>query len=483
MAQYHESNFTAANGTAVSTLTPTVGDALFTANGVTVQNNRAYGSASNSLFSQLSETNSGLRPPYAAHQVAVAFRRVSGVPSGVRILGREAAQDTATCYEVTVNGTTLELLVRAAGSPTSLGTATISTTDGGDYTAVLVMDGTDISVKWNGSTVIGPVSDSTITSLSPTPNGRYAWVYPGAGSSTTGWHVDKFEVQDVGDDAPASVADSLEYGTQPANTNVGSTMPPFTVRAVDSTQSDALDTSYTGNITVAATGTGNYTGTVTRAAIAGVATFNDIVPQTIGTGLTFTASASGLGTEVSSTFNITVPSGSGTILLGGGMQRAITDGETTASRKRLFFDIRDSAGAAWAGSVTGVKAQLSISGATAAASTNDIVRVSGASHYIELTNDERAAASPGDVIEAWVAAATGRLESTHAFAEITASDVYAAALTETAIANAVVEAEIDALETYNRTPNTAATITGPINGATTLTSVTDAAYEPIKSIS
>jgi hypothetical protein len=52
----------------------------------------------------------------------------------------------------------------------------------------------------------------------------------------------------------------------------------------------------------------------------------------------------------------------------------------------------------------------------------------------------------------------------------------------TAIANAVVEAEIDALETYSRTTNTAATITGPTNGATTLTITTDAAYLPIKSI-
>jgi hypothetical protein len=52
----------------------------------------------------------------------------------------------------------------------------------------------------------------------------------------------------------------------------------------------------------------------------------------------------------------------------------------------------------------------------------------------------------------------------------------------TAIANAVVEAEIDALETYNRTSNTAATITGPTSGAVTLAIVTDASYEPIKSI-
>jgi hypothetical protein len=67
--------------------------------------------------------------------------------------------------------------------------------------------------------------------------------------------------------------------------------------------------------------------------------------------------------------------------------------------------------------------------------------------------------------------------------ELTASDPRAAALTDSSIANAVVEAEIDALETYNRTSNTAATITGPTNGATTLTITTDAAYEPIKSIS
>jgi hypothetical protein len=67
--------------------------------------------------------------------------------------------------------------------------------------------------------------------------------------------------------------------------------------------------------------------------------------------------------------------------------------------------------------------------------------------------------------------------------ELVGSDPRTAALTETAIANAVVEAEIDALETYNRTSNTAATITGPTNGATTLTITTDAAYEPIKSIS
>jgi hypothetical protein len=63
---------------------------------------------------------------------------------------------------------------------------------------------------------------------------------------------------------------------------------------------------------------------------------------------------------------------------------------------------------------------------------------------------------------------------------VTASALATDAVTE--IANAVVEAEIDALETYSRTTNTAATITGPTSGSNALTITTDAAYEPIKSI-
>jgi hypothetical protein len=75
------------------------------------------------------------------------------------------------------------------------------------------------------------------------------------------------------------------------------------------------------------------------------------------------------------------------------------------------------------------------------------------------------------------------LQKRYIEAQIGPSTALTAASSTTEIANAVVEAEIDALETYNRTSNTAATITGPVNGATTLTITTDAAYEPIKSIS
>ena len=162
------------------------------------------------------------------------------------------------------------------------------------------------------------------------------------------------------------------------------------------------------------------------------------------------------------------------------MQRAMKDAETTASRKRLFFDIRDDAGAAWAGSVTGLKAQLSISGASEAASTNDIVRVGGALHYVELDNTEAQSAAAGDVICARVAATTGRLESV-AYLEITADDAYAAALTAQDVADAVNDDAITRFKTYDRSSNTAATIDDSNGSPVSITLTTNSAYEPIAS--
>jgi hypothetical protein len=82
----------------------------------------------------------------------------------------------------------------------------------------------------------------------------------------------------------------------------------------------------------------------------------------------------------------------------------------TASLRRipLFIYVNNAFGA-WAGSVTGIKAQLSFKGAAEAASTNDIVRVAGALHYIELTQAETNT-STGHV-NARVAATGGNLEA------------------------------------------------------------------------
>lgn len=154
----------------------------------------------------------------------------------------------------------------------------------------------------------------------------------------------------------------------------------------------------------------------------------------------------------------------------------------TAAERRIPFVLLDATDLVTPEdvTVTGVKVSLSFGGGTAANSTNDIVKVDGGTgrYYLELTQTEANNA---------VGPVHGHLQPsgcarTYVEAMIGPSTALTAASTATDIANAVVEAEIDALETYNRSSNTAATITGPINGATTLTITTDASYEPIKSI-
>lgn len=111
--------------------------------------------------------------------------------------------------------------------------------------------------------------------------------------------------------ATAVVATKLMFTTQPANTVVGSVMANVVVAAVDG--DDNLDTSFTGDITLALqTGSGALFGTLTKAAVNGVATFNDLGNNTLNTGAVLRATSVGLTLVDSNSFNFTLnPSGSG----------------------------------------------------------------------------------------------------------------------------------------------------------------------------
>lgn len=63
-----------------------------------------------------------------------------------------------------------------------------------------------------------------------------------------------------------------------------------------------------------------------------------------------------------------------------------------------------------------------------------------------------------------------------------ASTVEIGSTSKTAIANEVVEAEITALKTYNRSADTTATIDGPTSGTTSFGVSTDSSYKPIKTL-
>lgn len=128
------------------------------------------------------------------------------------------------------------------------------------------------------------------------------------------------------------------------------------------------------------------------------------------------------------------------------MGRLLQDGETSAGRKRIVLLIYQEDGKTpWAGSVTGKKAQLSINGGTEAASTNDVVRVGGAVHYVELTDVEAAAATAGDQYLVRVAASGGNHLEAFNYFDVLGGDWFSAPLTATSVADTVLGRDMSAV--------------------------------------
>lgn len=110
-------------------------------------------------------------------------------------------------------------------------------------------------------------------------------------------------------DPGAGPATQLVFGVQPSTTTVGAAItPPVRVAAVNAVGD--TDVAFTGNITVAITpGTGTpaaaLAGTLTRAAVNGIAVFSGLSIDSVGFGYTLTASSSGLTPGTSAAFDIT----------------------------------------------------------------------------------------------------------------------------------------------------------------------------------
>jgi hypothetical protein len=242
---------------------------------------------------------------------------------------------------------------------------------------------------------------------------------------------------------PPIVADSLLFSTQPQNTVVGSTMAPIQVSAVDSTQSDAVDTDNTDNITLPDADS-NYTGTKTKAAVAGVATFDDIVPLKILTGTTLTATHASFADEVSATFNTTAPSGGGVTipLEAEPMATPVLKNAADPKKRRIYMNVWNDDGTPWSGSVSTVKPTLN--GVTG---TEDIVRVGGALHYAQPTQAESNTSEP--VITAVLEESGSRIAAQGiglvSESDFTAASVTTAALRDDAIA-LIAEMENDPAE-------------------------------------
>ena len=114
-------------------------------------------------------------------------------------------------------------------------------------------------------------------------------------------------------------ATRLAFTAQPTSTVVGTAITPAVqVTARDNFGNTA--TGFTGNVTITLgnnPGGASLGGTKTRAAVAGVATFNNLTLSKVGSGYTLRASASGLSGATSSAFNVTA-TGSTVVLVGAG---------------------------------------------------------------------------------------------------------------------------------------------------------------------
>lgn len=331
--------------------------------------------------------------------------------------------------DITLNAAASAVVDVAVSSPAGgvvlFSSQRYGTTDANLTSGDVTILGAGETTGTNGRTTIG----YAVTASAKTATGVFTY------ASTTG---DKTATAVI-----TSPGNTLAINQQPSNAWDGEPILPAIVVHLTSDGS-TINTGATDTVTASlsvGSGTLGDPLDLSVAAVAGIATFPSL--KVAGSGVhAIQFAATGYISAVSNSFKVAtgtgVPGGGGgVIILGGQMQRAMKDAETTAARKRVFFDIRDSAGAGWAGSVSGVKAKRSLSGATEADTTNDIVRVGGALHYVELDDTEAASGAAGDVIACYVPADTGRLESTHGFYEITADDVAEASNTPGEIADAV----------------------------------------------
>jgi hypothetical protein len=101
-------------------------------------------------------------------------------------------------------------------------------------------------------------------------------------------------------------AKKLVFLVQPSNVSVGQPIAPAVTVTAQDTFGNTVAT-FTGGVTIAIganPGGASLSGTLTLAAVAGVATFNSLALSALGSGYTLTASATGLAVGTSNIFNV-----------------------------------------------------------------------------------------------------------------------------------------------------------------------------------
>ncbi len=274
---------------------------------------------------------------------------IAGGPASVLTLvsgnGQSGATGVALAQPVVLRVT------NASGGGVSGTTVNFAIVTGGGSVAPTsaVSDATgQVSTVWTLGATVGPQSISaTSTGLSGSP----------ATINATG---------------TAAGATQLVFTAQPSNGTAGSTISP----AIVVTAKDALNnvaTTYSGNVTLAFganPGGSILGGTLTVAAVSGVATFNTVLLSKAAAGYTLVATSGALTSATSSTFNM-VAGPASTLAISGG--QAQTGNTSAALPTPLAVTIQDANGNA----VSGVNVNWTTSGGATMSPTTSATNAAG----------------------------------------------------------------------------------------------------------
>lgn len=200
---------------------------------------------------------------YKARATIRALTLITNASAGVAVRCQTGA-NTAYIGRGQHTSNTWRLERRIAGASTLLGSSSQTFSTATDYVVELDVSGTTLELFADGVSVVGPVTDSNITTAgAPGLN----WFQGSPGSNTAGWHTENFEGEEAGSGSITGDLAATESGSDTASF-VGDVIVSGSLAATESGADTAAFTGFTegaivGNL--AATESGSDT-----AAFAGV---------------------------------------------------------------------------------------------------------------------------------------------------------------------------------------------------------------------
>ncbi len=238
-----------------------------------------------------------LGPTPGAQTLTITSAGLTGSPLTASATAQAVTPTRLTVMSQPANGT--------AGAPLSV--VSVAAQDASGNTVASFTGDVSVAIGTNpgGATLTGTTTVRAVAGIATfgdlrlnRPGTGYTLAF--ASGSLTGAASAAFNI------AAGSVA-RLAFGPMPASVDAGIAIaPPITVTATDSTGNAV--SAFAGSVTVAIgtnPGGGALTGTLTRIAVAGVATFDNLVLNRSGSGYTLVASATGLTAATSAGFGVT----------------------------------------------------------------------------------------------------------------------------------------------------------------------------------